>query len=254
LNQFTITNANDTFCQYFDEADRFIKENIKKNGITIELVTKLVEIDKHNFKATFENVESGEKSVREYHNLYVIPPTKPHECLVEGGLATKDSNFLLDVDRETLRHKKYKNIFGLGEVNNIPTTKGFWNGFYQLHVVRNNLQRSLNGQGLNGLFDGRTKVPLQLGQNSLTFVEHYYDQKSNSFNLLDKNGGIISKLRYLNWARLQKKGFLDLYLGKTYGPPYYRLKPSFKETGAGKEAPTKQASTPQYSAVNKANE
>lgn len=62
--------------------------------------------------------------------MYVIPPCKPHESLVESGLVTKESNFLLDVDHKTLRHNKYKNIFGLGDINNLPTTKSFWAGFY----------------------------------------------------------------------------------------------------------------------------
>lgn len=251
ISKFTVVNANNTFCEYFEPADRFIKESLKKAGAEIELGTKLVEVDKKNFKATFENVETGEKSVRDYHNLYAIPPTKPHQSLLDAGLVSQRG--LLEVDRQTLRHKKYKNIFGLGEVNDLPTTKGFWNGFHQLHVVRHNLQRSLNGQGLNALFDGRTKVPLQLGQNSLTFVEHYYDQKPAGANLLDRNGGIISKLRYLNWARLQKKGFMDLYLGKSYGPPYYRIKKTFKEAG-GKDAVTQgvPAENPKYTPVSKA--
>jgi len=236
LSKFTVVNANRSFCQYFDEASRFIEGAIRKGGIDIESDLKLVEIDKKNFKATFENVNSGEKTVRDYHNLYAIPPTKPNPILLEAGLVSKESNYLLDVDRESLRHNKYHNIFGLGEVNNIPTTKGFWNSFYQLHVVKHNLYQSLKGKRLNAVFDGRTKVPLQLSQNALTFVEHYYDQKPGSFNLLGKNGGIIAKLRYINWARNQKKGFMDLYLGKSHGPPFYRIKKTFKDLAIGPEA------------------
>jgi sulfide:quinone oxidoreductase len=65
--------------------------------------------------------------------------------LLDSGLASAASNNLLDVDIGTLRHNKYENIFGLGDVCNLPTTKGFWAGFYQIAVVRNNLARSLNG-------------------------------------------------------------------------------------------------------------
>jgi len=65
--------------------------------------------------------------------------------LVDAGLASEESNNLLDVDIQTLKHKKYDNIFGLGDCANLPTTKGFWGGFYQVHVVRNNLERSLKG-------------------------------------------------------------------------------------------------------------
>ena len=204
-----------------------------RNGIDIELGTNIVEIDKKNYKATFENVRTGEKSVKDYNNLYVIPPTKPHQSLVDAGLVSQESNNLLDVDKETLRHKKYKNIFGLGEVNNLPTTLGFWNGFYQLHVVKHNLQRSLNGQVLNAAFDGRTKVPLLLNENSITFVQHYYDQKADRFNLVDKEGGVIAKMRYLNWTKKQKKDFAGLYLGKNYGPPYYGFPKSFSDSGKG---------------------
>jgi len=76
--------------------------------------------------------------------------------LLDAGLASAASNNLLDVNRETLRHNKYDNIFGVGDCCNLPTTKGFWAGFYQIAVVRNNLYRSLKGKNLNGLYDGYT--------------------------------------------------------------------------------------------------
>jgi len=81
----------------------------------------------------------------------------------------------------------------------------------------------------------------------LTFVEHYYDQKPGALNLLDRNGGIISKIRYSLWVK-GKKSFMDFYLGKNYGPPYYRLKQTFKE-GAVAVAEATPASS-QYTAVN----
>lgn len=49
--------------------------------------------------------------------------------LVESGLAGPHSDGLLDVDIETLRHNKYKNIFGIGDVCNLPTTHSFWGGW-----------------------------------------------------------------------------------------------------------------------------
>lgn len=65
--------------------------------------------------------------------------------MLDAGLASAESNNLLDVDRQTLRHNKYENIFGLGDCANLPTTKSFWGGFYQIHVVRNNVERSIKG-------------------------------------------------------------------------------------------------------------
>ena len=43
-------------------------------------------------------MDTGEYQVRDYNNLYTIMPCKPYLSLVESGLATEESNFLLDVD------------------------------------------------------------------------------------------------------------------------------------------------------------
>jgi len=236
IHSLTVVNANDNFCAHFEEADKFIKENLKKHKINVEYGWNLKEVNMQENLATFENVKTKEKVQKPYTNLYSLPPSKPHKSLVDAGLATAESNFLLDVDRETLRHNKYKNIFGLGDVCNIPTTKTFYGGFHQIHVVRHNVWRSLHGQTLNAKYDGNAKSSLILGQNQMTFVAHYYDQKPQTGNLVGKNGGIIARLRYYNWAKNQKKKFLGYYLFKTWGPPYGKLKKTFKDSPGGKEA------------------
>ena len=77
---------------------------------------------------------------------------KPHESLVDAELATKESNFLLDVHQDTLQHKKYHNIFGIGDINNIPTSKTFWGACHQIQVVRNNLVRAMEGIFISLIF------------------------------------------------------------------------------------------------------
>lgn len=56
-----------------------------------------------------------------------------------------DESGLLNVNPETLQHNKYDNIFGLGDVINVPTTKTFYAGVHQISVVRHNLERRING-------------------------------------------------------------------------------------------------------------
>jgi len=64
-----------------DSADTFIKDEIAKRGVKVEYGKKLVEIDKANYKAIFENLKTGERETRDYNNLYSIIPCKPHPCL-----------------------------------------------------------------------------------------------------------------------------------------------------------------------------
>lgn len=54
---------------------------------------------------------------------------------------------------------------------------------------------------LNALYDGFTKVPLIIGQNSLTYVAHYYNNVPAFQNLFGKDGGLISSIRYYYWGK-----------------------------------------------------
>jgi len=189
----------------------------------------LKSVDKTKKEAVFENIKTGQKETRPYGQLYTLFPTKPHDNLVQAGLASKESNYLLDVNKATLQHNKYKNIFGIGDVNNIPTTKTFYGGFHQIHVVRHNIQRNLKGQSLNAQYTGYSKSPIYLGQNSITFSVHYYDQKASFSNLIDKWGGPISNIRYYFWGKQQKKRIFNWYLKKSWGPPTFKLKRTFRK-------------------------
>lgn len=53
--------------------------------------------------------------------LHVTPPMGPSSAIKGGPLA--DEAGWLDVDRDTLQHKRYPNVFGIGDCTNLPTSK-----------------------------------------------------------------------------------------------------------------------------------
>jgi hypothetical protein len=55
---------------------------------------------------------------------------------------------------------------------------------------------------MTALYSGYSKSPLFLGQNQITFVTHYYNQREHFSSMLAKNGGIIAVLRYLYWGKM----------------------------------------------------
>ena len=174
---FRIINANDTFCRYCPTTDKFIKDELKKRGIQVEYGLKLTEVNKADRSGVFEDVKTGQKTNRPFSQMYSLVPGKGNSELVRDGLATAESGGFLNVDNKTLQHKQYDNIFGLGDVNDIPTTKCFYGGFHQIHVVRNNLERKAKGLSLNGHYDGLAEAPLILGQTQACWVQHYYGGK-----------------------------------------------------------------------------
>lgn len=124
-------------------------------------------------------------------------PTTTHTNLSEAGLA--DSTGYLDVEPDTLRHRKYDNIFGLGDVLNVPTTKTFYGGVNQMHVVKKNLLRRLNGLPLSEKYDGYAKATLPLSTHSMAVVEHKYGGEGLNFST-------DSFTTSLNWKLYSLKG------------------------------------------------
>ncbi len=125
---------------------------------------------------------------------------------------------------ETLQHKQYDNIFGLGDVTNVPTTKSFYGGLAQVAVVRNNVERKLNGLSLNAKYDGYTQVSLYTSPSTLANVEHKYEGQEVSFS----TDGLGSSLRHTFYTMTGKHNHENILKFKNWGPPYYKFMKKFE--------------------------
>jgi hypothetical protein len=125
-----------------------------------------------------------------------------------------------------LQHKKYDNIFGVGDVLNVPTTKTFYGGINQIAVVRHNIERKINGLSMNAKYDGFSEAPLFLSNHNLTWASHKYDGEDVSFD----TSAISSSLRYKVHSLLGASSLTDIMAGKSWGPPYYKAKKTFETT------------------------
>jgi sulfide:quinone oxidoreductase len=172
----------------------------------------------------FKNDATGETVERLYNHFYSLLPTTTHSNLKDAGLA--DSTGYLDVDPYTLQHKKYRNIFGLGDVINVPTTKSFYGGLNQVAVVRNNVERKLNGLSLNAKYDGYAKVKLSISPSANANIEHKYGGEEISFS----TDTLSSSLRYKLYTLFGKHGHEEIVKFKSWGPPNYKFKKSFEAT------------------------
>ena len=96
----------------------------------------LAEVDTERNIAYFDKLmpytENGEKKVakerieKPYDYLIVIPPMKTADFITEAGLAITKGHTAgnwVDVDQYTLQHKRYENIFAIGDCAGIPKGK-----------------------------------------------------------------------------------------------------------------------------------
>jgi len=114
--------------------------------------------------------------------LHVTPPMSAPDVLKSCTLITDAAGYL-DVNKHTLQHNKYKNIFGVGDCTNVPTSKTaaavgkktlfitnekllfnpdqsyiFLAG--ELGVIRKNLAAAIEGKPLSASYNGYTSCPL----------------------------------------------------------------------------------------------
>jgi hypothetical protein len=53
---------------------------------------------------------------------------------------------------------------------------------------------------MTAFYSGYSKNAILLGQNTITYVVHFYNQKEHWANLLGSSGNLLSKIRYLYWG------------------------------------------------------
>uniref|UniRef100_A0A480MDW3 Sulfide:quinone oxidoreductase, mitochondrial n=2 Tax=Sus scrofa TaxID=9823 RepID=A0A480MDW3_PIG len=99
-----------------------LQEIIRERNLTINYKQNLIEVRADKQEAVFENLDKpGETQVISYEMLHVTPPMSPPDVLKTSPVA--DAAGWVDVDKDTLQHKRYPNVFGIGDCTNLPTSK-----------------------------------------------------------------------------------------------------------------------------------
>lgn len=206
--KITFALNTDTIFAVKKYADTLNKVLERKN---IETMYKhhLIEVRPDRKEAVFENLDTGEEVVLKYDLLHVTPPMGAPDFIKESPLA--DQGGWVDVDQFTLQHKKYSNVFSLGDASNLPTSKTGAAIRKQAPVLVKNLIAAMNGSPVNAKYDGYTSCPLVTGYNSLVLAEFDYDKNPQETFPFDQ-----SKERY------------SMYLLKKYALPLFYWKGMLK--------------------------
>jgi sulfide:quinone oxidoreductase len=159
-----------------------LAEIIHERGIQPHFKHRLVAVDGPAKQALFETQQdSGEitRSTYPFDLLHVVPPMSAHPYVAESKLAFTegDQKGWLEVDKHTLQHRRFKNIFGLGDVTGIPNSKTAAAIRKQYPVVAQNLNDIIGGKQPSMLYDGYSSCPLITEYGKVMLAEFGYNGK-----------------------------------------------------------------------------
>jgi sulfide:quinone oxidoreductase len=157
-----------------------VLERWKALGIEVETTSKLVAVDIGARRATFASPE-GDKQQLPYDFLHVVPPMRAIDAVKNSDLAWKEGAFAaggwLEVDKSTLQHRRFPNVFGIGDINGTPRGKTAATVKKSAPIVAHNLAEAVAGRKPDAAFDGYTSCPLIVREGSAMLIEFDYDGK-----------------------------------------------------------------------------
>ncbi|XP_046890940.1 sulfide:quinone oxidoreductase, mitochondrial isoform X2 [Hypomesus transpacificus] len=149
-------------------------EIVKRRDLQVNLRQNLIEVRADKQEAVFENLDKpGETKVFEYEMLHVTPPMGPIAVL--KGSSLSDASGWLDVDKDNLQHKKYPNVFGIGDCTNLPTAKTGAAVAAQSSVLDRTITKVLEKEKPDKKYDGYTSCPLVTSYNTVVLAEFDYN-------------------------------------------------------------------------------
>jgi sulfide:quinone oxidoreductase len=171
-----------------------------RKSIDIRIKHNLVEIKPDQKEAIFEHLETKERVTIPFDMIHVTPPMSAPDLIKSSILA--NATGWVDVDKYTLQHPKFLNVFPIGDCSGLPTSKTGAAIRKQAPVLVKNLISAIQGEPLEAKYDGYTSCPLVTGYGKLVLAEFDYEGKPAETFPFD-----------------QSKERLSMYLLKAYALP-----------------------------------
>ncbi len=150
----------------------------KDLGIGVEYSQKLKSVDIGARRATFANPEGDTLEVP-YDFIHVVPPMRAPDAVKNSDLAWKEGPMAaggwLEVDKATLQHKRFKNVFGIGDINGTPRGKTAATIKKSAPMVAQHVVDVIAGREPGQKFDGYTSCPLIVREGAAMLIEFDYD-------------------------------------------------------------------------------
>lgn len=147
-------------------------------GIGVSFEHKLTGLDIGQRRARFLTA-AGDTLERPYDFIHVVPPMRAPDAVRKSPLAWQQGPMAaggwLEVDKETLQHTRFPNVFGVGDINGTPRGKTAATVKKSAPMIAANLVEVIAGRAPQQKFDGYTSCPLIVREGSALLIEFDYE-------------------------------------------------------------------------------
>jgi len=187
---------------------RDMKWSYAHNLIAVDVANKVATFD-HHWKekgAWDEDLEEYAEVIKHenvdvpFDFLHIVPPMAAPKEVANSPIGSAKG--WVPVNKETLQHVKYNNVFALGDVAAVPMGKTGGSARKQYAVLCKNLIATMEGKEMEAKYDGYTVCPLVTGLGTVMLAEFNWTKKPTPSFPLDP-----TKERWIMW-------FLKVYMLK----------------------------------------
>lgn len=200
---------------------------VNRKQIELRFFQELVKIDGKNKKAYYRHlnaeatppkeemgeIKQGDLIEVSFDMLHLAPPQSAPDFVRNSPLAVQEDGpekGWLDVDNYSLQHNRFRNVFGAGDVVNVPTAKTGAAVRKQAPVVVANIMSMIEKDDLGEKqYYGYSSCPLVTGYGKMVLAEFKYDNVRDSDPMLSKFMDTAKESWFL-WI-LKKYGLPFLY-------------------------------------------
>ncbi|PIE27048.1 MAG: pyridine nucleotide-disulfide oxidoreductase [Micrococcales bacterium] len=166
-----------------------LKRTADDYGITVHFESEMVEVDASSRKATIRKVataaDAGQTEVLDYDFMHATPPQSAPDWVKASPLAGAEDPFgYVEVNKHTLQHVRYPDVFSLGDVGNTPNSKTGAAIRKQAPVAAKNMLSAAKGEPLRASYNGYASCPLTLSRKWLLLAEFDYAMQPTPSNPL----------------------------------------------------------------------
>lgn len=169
--------------EFADELERVVA----RYGIEVHTNSELVEVDPDTRQAVIAEHSADTTTTIAYDMMHVVPPQSAPDWVKSTSLADPEIPAgYVQVDKHTMQHTRYPNVFSLGDAGSTPNSKTGAAIRKQAPVVAKNLVSVMAGRTADAQYDGYASCPVTTARNKVLLAEFDYTMRPHpSFPIID---------------------------------------------------------------------